>query len=692
MENTKDELEKQSSEETEPVKKEKQTAPKKPAGTGNKPAPAKKNTNANAPAGKPTPPKAQNNAAAKKPRQPAATGQQKRPVPKTAAGEVPTAPKPLRPNTNKLKPKNSRQNSGALAAPKNNNSIAPVKKPAPPRAGVAPNSAKKLRIIPLGGLGEVGKNITAYEYGNDMFLVDVGLAFPNDEMLGVDIVIPDFTYVEKNKHRLRGIVITHGHEDHIGGLAYLLKKVSAPVYATKFTCGLIEGKLKEHGLIGKVKLNVVKPGNSIKLGSMSVEFIPVNHSIPDACALAITTPVGVIIQTGDFKIDYTPVSGPVTDLARLGAYGSKGVLALLSDSTNSEKPGTTASERTVGTSFDRLFHQAGNRRIIIATFASNVFRVQQVVDRAAQSGRKVALSGRSMINVCAKAVELGYLKDPEHVLIELDEIRRYEDHQLVVVTTGSQGEPMSALSRMASGDHRQLTASSNDFIIISATPIPGNENSVGDLVNDLMELGAEVIYERTQNIHVSGHACQDEQKLMLALTKPKFFMPVHGEYKHLKKHGETGVSMGVPAENIIIGENGDVVETDGETMKIVSRVQSGAVMVDGLGVGDVGSVVLRDRKLLSEDGLIIAVCTISRKTGKVVAGPDLVTRGFVYVRESDELLDEAKKTIKKTLDECADAGTREWGVIKNRLRDELGFFIFQKTKRRPMILPVIMEV
>lgn len=608
------------------------------------------------------------------PRKPAA----KKSVDETSVSK----PKTLRPNTNVSKNKTN-DSKGAST----NATTATDRK-----TGTVPAAKPKLRIIPLGGLGEVGKNMTAYEYGNDMFLVDVGLAFPSDDMLGVDIVIPDFTYVEKNRHRLRGIVITHGHEDHIGALAYLLKKVNAPVYSAPFTCGLIEGKLKEHGLLGRVKLNTVKPGNSVKLGAMSVEFIPVNHSIPDACSLAISTPVGVIIQTGDFKIDYTPVGAPVADLARFGAWGSKGVLALLSDSTNAEKPGTTASESTVGASFDRLFHQAGDRRILIATFASNVFRIQQIVDRAAAGNRKVALSGRSMVNVCTKAVELGYLKDPEHVLIELDEIRRYRDEQLIIVTTGSQGEPMSALSRMASGDHRQLTAGKNDFIIISATPIPGNENSVGELVNNLMELGAEVIYERSQNIHVSGHACQDEQKLMLALTKPKFFMPVHGEYKHLMKHGEIGMSMGVPKENIVIGENGDVIETDGKTMKIVSKVQSGAVMVDGIGVGDVGSVVLRDRKLLSEDGLLIAVCTINRKTGKVVAGPDIVTRGFVYVRESDELLNEAKKAIKKTLDECAEAGTREWGVIKNRLRDELGFFIFQKTKRRPMILPVIMEV
>lgn len=549
-----------------------------------------------------------------------------------------------------------------------------------------------VKIIPLGGLNEIGKNMTAYECGNDIFIVDCGLAFPDEEMLGVDIVIPDFTYIEKNIDKLRGIVITHGHEDHIGGLPYFLKRFNVPVYGTRLTLGLVEGKLKEHNLLGKRTLNVVKPRDTVKLGCMAVEFIRVNHSIPDAVAFAIHTPAGVIIQTGDFKVDYTPIEGGIIDLARFGELGSKGVLALLSDSTNAERPGSAMSEKKVGESFELLFAKAGSRRVIIASFASNIHRIQQIIDMAVRCGRKVAVSGRSMINVVAKAVELGYLTVPEGVLIDMEIINRYPDEKLVIITTGSQGEPMSALSRMASGDHRNVSINPNDFIIISATPIPGNEKLVGRVVNDLMKLGAEVIYEKMYEVHVSGHACQDELRLMLGLTKPKFFMPVHGEYKHLKKHAGIAISMGLNPANVIIGDIGKVIETDSVEMKITGTVPAGRVLVDGLGVGDVGSIVLRDRKHLAEDGLIVVVLSMEKQTGKVVAGPDIVSRGFVYVRESEELIDEARNVVKNVLAQCGDKDIREWGQIKAKVKDALSDYVYRTTKRSPMILPIIMEV
>lgn len=549
-----------------------------------------------------------------------------------------------------------------------------------------------VKIIPLGGLGEIGKNMTVYECGNDMFIVDCGLAFPDDEMLGVDIVLPDYTYIEKNLDKLRGVVITHGHEDHIGGLPYFLKRFNVPVYGTRLTVGLIEGKLKEHNLLGKRTLNVIKPRQTVKLGCMSVEFIRVNHSIPDAVAFAIHTPAGVIIQTGDFKIDYTPIEGDIIDLARFGELGSKGVLALLSDSTNAERPGSALSEKKVGESFEMLFAKAGQRRMIIASFASNIHRIQQMIDMAVRCGRKVAVSGRSMINVTAKAMELGYLTVPEGVLIDIEMIKRYPDDKLVIVTTGSQGEPMAALSRMAAGDHRNVAINANDFIIISATPIPGNEKTVGRVVNDLMKLGAEVIYEKMYEAHVSGHACQDELRLMMGLTKPKFFMPVHGEYKHLKKHAGIAESMGIPHENIIIGDIGKVVETDAVEMKITGTVPAGRVLVDGLGVGDVGSIVLRDRKHLSEDGLIVVVLAIEKRSGKVVSGPDIVSRGFVYVREAEVLIDEARSMVRNALAQCEEKEIREWGQIKTKVRDALSDYVYRATKRSPMILPIIMEV
>lgn len=549
-----------------------------------------------------------------------------------------------------------------------------------------------VKIIPLGGLNEIGKNMTAYECQNDIFIVDCGLAFPDDDMLGVDIVIPDFSYIESNADRVRGIIITHGHEDHIGGLAYLLKKVNIPVYASRLTIGLIQGKLKEHGILDTAKLNVVQPKSTIKMGCMSVEPITVNHSIPDSFALAITTPAGVIVQTGDFKIDYTPIEGEIIDLARFGELGSKGVLALLSDSTNAERPGASMSERKVGESFETLFQRAIDRRMIIASFSTNIQRIQQIVDCAVRYGRKIALSGRSMINVVSIAIELGYLKIPQGVLVDIDQLQRYPSEKTVIITTGSQGEPMSALSRMAMGEHRKVEVTSQDFIIISATPIPGNEKLVGRVVNELLKLGAEVVYEKMYEVHASGHACQDELKMMLGLTKPKFFVPVHGEYKHLKKHAQLAVSMGVKPENVIIGDIGNVIETDSVEMKITGTVPAGRVLVDGLGVGDVGSIVLRDRKHLAQDGLIVIVTTIDSQTGEVLAGPDIVSRGFVYVRESEKLMEDAKKVVCEALEKCMQRNVREWGNIKNCVKDALSSYVYQQTKRSPMILPVIMEI
>ena len=555
-----------------------------------------------------------------------------------------------------------------------------------------PKRSTPVKIIPLGGLNEIGKNFTVIECSNDMFIIDCGLAFPDSEMLGVDIVIPDFTYVEKNIEKLRGIVLTHGHEDHIGGLPYFLKKFNVPVYGTRLTLGLVEGKLKEHGLLGSVKLNVVVPRQTVRLGCMAVEFIRVNHSIPDAVGMAIHTPAGVLIHTGDFKVDYTPIEGGIIDLPRLAELGNKGVLALMSDSTNSERPGYTMSERKVGDSFEMLFSKAEGKRIIIATFASNVHRIQQIINNAVNTGRKVAVSGRSMVNVISVGIELGYLKVPDGVLIDIDMISRYSPDQIVLVTTGSQGEPMSALSRMSMNEHRKVSITPNDFIIISANPIPGNEKLVTRVVNDLMKLGAEVVYEKMYEVHVSGHACQEEQKLILSITKPKFFIPVHGEFKHLMKHKETAMSVGIPEENIIIGGIGDVIETDGVDMRITGQAPAGRVLVDGLGVGDVGAIVLRDRKHLAEDGLIIAVATIDRTVGEILAGPDVVSRGFVYVRESEELMNEAKELLTDTLQNCLDNHMHEWNAIKGRMKDNLSDFIFRKTKRSPMILPIIMEI
>lgn len=581
----------------------------------------------------------------------------------------------------------------AAAAPKKTSSETSAEAPKAKRTR-QPKEVRKtpVRIIPLGGLNEIGKNMTVFECSNDMFILDCGLAFPDADMPGVDIVIPDFTYVERNADKIRGIVITHGHEDHIGGLAYLLKKVNVPVYATRLTIGLIEGKLREQGILNKVNLNIVEPRKTVKMGCMAVEFIKVNHSIPDAVGMAIHTPAGIIVHTGDFKVDYSPIDGKIIDLARFGELGSKGVLALMADSTNAERPGYTHSERTVGESFDRLFKKGEGKRIIIATFSSNIHRVQQIINCAERYGRKVAVFGRSMINVINTAIELGYLEVPDGIIIDIEMMNNFANERIVLITTGSQGEPMSALTRMAMNDHKKVNITPMDFIIISATPIPGNEKYVTRVVNELMKSGAEVVYEAMYEVHVSGHACQEELKLLQALTKPKFFIPVHGEYKHLKKHADLALQMGMSKENVIIAEIGNVIETDGVSMKVVSQVPSGRILVDGLGVGDVGSIVLRDRKHLAQDGLIIIVIGIERAVNEVVAGPDIISRGFVYVRESEELFVEARNLLKRTLSACSSAEMREWTTLKGKLRDALSDYIYQKTKRSPMILPIIMDI
>ena len=550
-----------------------------------------------------------------------------------------------------------------------------------------------LRIISLGGLGEIGKNLTVFETEQDILVVDCGSAFPDDDLPGVDLVIPDFTYLEKNAAKVRGIFITHGHEDHIGSLPFLLKQIKAPVYATALTIGLISGKLKEHGILNQCKLNTVKPGDTIPAGTtMSVEFVRVNHSIPDACAFAIRTPAGLIVHTGDFKVDFTPISGEPIDLVRFGELGSEGVLALLSDSTNAEKPGSTPSERIVGESFEKLFERAANKRIIIATFASNVHRIQQVVDTAVRFGRKVAVFGRSMVNVVAIAQELGYLTIPAGVLIDADNLKDYTDEEIVLITTGSQGEPMSALTRMAFSDHRKVEIHPNDYVIISATPIPGNEKTVSRVVNELMKLGADVVYEKMYEVHVSGHACQEELKMIMGIVKPKYFIPVHGELKHLRKHAGLALSMGIPKENILIADNGRVAEISKKALRCTSTVPAGRVFVDGYGVGDVGSVVLRDRKHLAQDGLVIVAVCIDRESGMIVSGPDVVTRGFVYVKESEELINAAREVAVEAIEAQTDGGYFDWNSIKASLRDEISHLMYERTKRSPMILPVIMEV
>lgn len=547
-----------------------------------------------------------------------------------------------------------------------------------------------VKIIPLGGLLEIGKNITVFEYENEMIIVDCGLAFPEDDMLGVDLVIPDISYLERNKEKIKGMVITHGHEDHIGAIPYFLKQINVPIYATKLTAGLIRNKLEEHKLLRSTKLKIVNQGDKINLGKMKVEFIRSCHSIPDSVALAIHTPAGVIVHTGDFKIDYTPIDNERMDFGRLAELGNKGVLALLSDSTNSERKGYTMSESTVGEVFDKLFLNC-SKRIVVATFASNIHRIQQIVNSAVKYNRKVSVCGRSMINVIKTAMELGYIDVPDNTFIDIDMIKDYTDEQLVILTTGSQGEAMSALTRMASGEHRKVEITPNDLIIISANPIPGNEKYVSKVIDDLMQIGAEVVYSSLADIHVSGHACQEEQKLMLSLIRPKYFLPVHGEYRQLMAHAKTAVSVGIPPENIFIMNNGRVMEISENSAKMVGTVQSGRVLVDGLGVGDVGSIVLRDRQHLSQDGLIIVVITMDQN-GEIVSGPEIISRGFVYVRESENLMDDVKKTVQRELDKCANKGIKDWSGIKSNLKDGLRDYIFAKTKRNPMILPIITEV
>ena len=548
----------------------------------------------------------------------------------------------------------------------------------------------KLKVIPLGGLGEVGKNITVFEYDDDIIIIDCGLIFPEDEMLGIDIVIPDITYLLKNKEKIRAIVLTHGHEDHIGALPYILKKINVPIYGTKLTLGLVDNKLTEHN-IKNVRQNIVKPNDLVKLGCFNVEFIKTGHSIPDSVALAIHTPVGVIVHTGDFKIDYTPINDDVIDLHKFAELGSKGVLALMADSTNVERIGYTMSERTVGDTFNEIFKKA-KQRIIVATFASNVHRVQQIIDSAVLVDRKVVVSGRSMVNVINVALELGYLKIPEGTLIDINQMNNYPFDKIVVITTGSQGEPMSALTRMAYSEHRKIDLIPGDLVVISASPIPGNEKTVSKVINQLMARGANVIYEALADVHVSGHACQEELKLIHTLVRPKFFIPVHGEYRHLKRHADLAENLGMPKENILVAQNGSTVEFTKDSASFGPNVTSGNILVDGLGIGDVGNIVLRDRKHLSEDGLIVVVVTISRQDGSIIAGPDIISRGFVYVRESEDLMEESRQVVKEALDECVKNHITDWATLKSTIRDALRGFIYGKIKRNPMILPIIMEV
>ena len=551
------------------------------------------------------------------------------------------------------------------------------------------NHNGKLKIIPLGGLEQIGMNITAFEYEDSIVVVDCGLSFPENDMLGIDLVIPDVTYLKDNIEKVKGFVITHGHEDHIGALPYVLKEINVPIYATKLTVGLIDNKLKEHNLLRTTKRKVIKHGQSINLGCFRIEFIKTNHSIQDASALAIYSPAGTVIHTGDFKVDYTPVFGDAIDLQRFAEIGKKGVLAMMCDSTNAERKGFTMSERTVGKTFDNIFSEHRNNRIIIATFASNVDRVQQIINSAYKYGRKVAIEGRSMVNVIGTAAELGYLRIPDKTLVEIDQIKNYPDDKVVLITTGSQGESMAALSRMAANIHKKVTIKPNDTIIFSSNPIPGNEKAVSKVINELSRKGADVIF---QDVHVSGHACQEEIKLIYSLVKPKYAIPVHGEYRHLKAQAGIAKDLGIPKENIFILSSGDVLElNEQEPARVTGKVRTGAILVDGLGVGDVGNIVLRDRQHLAEDGIMIVVLTLEKHSGNLLAGPDIVSRGFVYVRESEDLMDEARIVVEDAIDVCLDKHITDWGKIKNIIKDSLGDFLWKRTKRNPMILPIIME-
>lgn len=557
-------------------------------------------------------------------------------------------------------------------------------------SGTVGNSQKsKLKIIPLGGLEQIGMNITAFEYEDSIVVVDCGLAFPADDMLGIDLVIPDVTYLKDNYDKVKGFVITHGHEDHIGALPYILKDMNVPVYATRLTMGIIENKLKEHNLVQNTKRKIVKFGQSINLGQFRIEFIKTNHSIVDAAALAIYSPAGVVVHTGDFKVDYTPVFGDAIDLTRFAEIGKKGVLALLIESTNAERPGFTQSERTVGKTFDTLFEEHRNTRIIVATFASNVDRVQQIINTAHRYGRKVVVEGRSMVNIIDTAANLGCLQVPENTLIEVEQLKDYPDNQTVIITTGSQGESMAALSRMASGMHRKISITPSDTVIFSSSPIPGNEKAVTKVINEILQKGAEVIY---QDAHVSGHACQEELKLIYTLVKPQYVMPVHGEYKHLMAQKKIAQSLGIPKEHVFIMKSGQVLELCEAGAEVAGTVPAGGILVDGLGVGDVGNVVLRDRQHLAEDGIMIVVLALDSYNGVLVSGPDIVSRGFVYVRESESLMDEARELVDEAVNQCLDRGITDWGKLKGAIRDSLSDYVWKKTKRRPMILPIIMEV
>ena len=549
---------------------------------------------------------------------------------------------------------------------------------------------KKLNIIPLGGLGEIGKNMTAFRYGNDIILIDAGLMFPEDDMLGIDLVIPDITYLIENQDKLKGIFLTHGHEDHIGALPFILKQLDVPVYGTALTLGILEGRLEEAG-VSTANLNVVKSGDRVRAGAFKLEFMRVNHSIPDAIGMAIHTPVGLIVHTGDFKIDQTPVDGQVMELNRFAEYGDRGVLLMMADSTNAERPGYTQSEKFVGETFDNEFRYAKNR-IIVATFSSNVHRIQQICDAAVRYGRKVAVMGRSMVNVVNISLKLNYLNVPEGVLIDIDEIRNYTNDKIVVICTGSQGEPMSALTRMSMGENRKVQIVPGDTVIISAAPIPGNEKMVSNTINHLYMLGAEVVYEKANGVHVSGHASQEELKIMHNLVRPKFFMPVHGEYRHLVKHARLAESLGMDHKNIVIAENGAVVELTRDKICTNGKIMAGNVLIDGLGVGDVGNIVLRDRRQLSQDGIMIVVVGVDGATNQIVSGPDIVSRGFVYVREAEDLMGEARDKVQVALDKCEENNNTEWSALKTAIRDSLGRFLFEKTRRRPMIIPIIMEV
>ena len=550
-------------------------------------------------------------------------------------------------------------------------------------------SNSKLKIIPLGGLEQIGMNITAFEYEDSIIVVDCGLAFPEDDMLGIDLVIPDITYLRDNIKKVKGFVITHGHEDHIGSLPYVLKDMNLPIYATKLTMGIIENKLKEHNLLRSTRRKVVRHGQSINLGQFRIEFIRTNHSIQDAAALAIYSPAGTVVHTGDFKVDYTPVFGDAIDLQRFAEIGKKGVLAMMSDSTNAERPGFTMSERTVGKTFDQIFAEHRNTRIIIATFASNVDRVQQIINSAYKYDRKVVVEGRSMVNIISTASELGYLHIPDKTLIEIDQLKNYPDEKTVLITTGSQGESMAALSRMAADIHKKVTIKPGDTVIFSSNPIPGNEKAVSRVINELSQKGADVIF---QDAHVSGHACQEELKLIYSLLKPKYAIPVHGEYRHLKANAKLAESLGIPKENIFIMHSGDVLALDEKEAKIVDKVHAGAILVDGLGVGDVGNIVLRDRQHLAEDGILIVVLTLEKRTNQLLAGPDIVSRGFVYVRESESLMEEARQVLQEALEKCLTNRNADWSRIKLVIRDTMNEFIWKRTKRKPMILPIIMDV